>query len=357
AAAVQSSRADPMAEQLARLRWSDEPPTQNALDGARAVLGSGRLLGLPTASGYVLAGRADDAAALARLPEGRRVRAAVGDALAGVALAPLARRLASRYWPGPLVLELEFATAGRVALQRTAHAGTAALVEALGEATLEWVLARDAEGAAIGDPDRLEALHGAALGGLADGGATRLTEAPTALGLGPGRFELLDEGLLPIEDLRQTAGLRILFVCTGNTCRSPMAEAVSRSLLSDRLGTERLADFGFEVQSAGVFARSGSPASEHAVTAAAELGGDLRQHASQPATPNLVSGASRVFCLTRSHLEALRQALPPGRADHVELLDPDGRDVADPVGGSLEDYRACAAQITAAIRTRSTDWA
>ena len=84
------------------------------------------------------------------------------------------------------------------------------------------------------------------------------------------------EGLLPVDDLRAAAGLRIGFVCTGNTCRSPMAETLARAILRERLGTGDLASFGFEVRSAGVYAGAGAGASAHAVTAMDERASSVR---------------------------------------------------------------------------------
>ena len=113
-----------------------------------------------------------------------------------------------------------------------------------------------------------------------DGGEPRLGEASGVLDLGPGRFELLREGLLPIEDLRRTAGLRIAFACTGNTCRSPMAEGLLKKQLADHIGcaVDKIDGEGFRVVSAGTYAVDGAPATPEAVEAMAELGIDIQSH-------------------------------------------------------------------------------
>lgn len=354
-----------MTEPLENLSLADAPPGDAAAAALTAALERGALVGLPTECGYVIGGRADDAAVTARIgalaPAGEptpliHALGSAGELPVGLRLRPLLERLIARYWPGPLTLQAVDGGGDRRAFRVTAHAGTGGLIEGARRA-LVWTRAADSNGQTLTDADGVAAAHGNAIELLFDGGTTRLSEPAAVLSVGPGQFALEREGLLPIDDLRATAGLSIGFVCTGNTCRSPMAATLARHALTERLESNDLSQFGFEIASAGVFAGAGSPASEHAVTAMDERDLDLSGHSSTPATPDLVASLDRVYCLTASHLQALRMALPPGRADHVELLDPDGFDVPDPVGGSLDDYRRCAESIERSIASRAAGWA
>jgi len=137
-----------------------------------------------------------------------------------------------------------------------------------------------------------------------------------------------------------------LFVCTGNTCRSPMAEGLFRKLLADRLKCpeDELVDRGYMVASAGVAAGAGSPPSPEAVEILSARGVDLRAHESQPATPQLLSQADQIFTMTRSHRDTLVREFPEA-APRVKLLASDGMDVIDPIGAGLDEYRRCADQI------------
>jgi protein-tyrosine phosphatase len=209
------------------------------------------------------------------------------------------------------------------------------------------------------DPDVVEARLAGRVELLLDGGVSRLAEPSCVLRLGRGRFELLREGLFTLEQLRGAAGLRLAFVCTGNTCRSPMAEGLARKLLAERLEVQpaRLAEMGFEVASRGVFAPSGEPASKLSLVLMKEQEIDLSGHRARVAVPEEMARFDRVYCLTRSHREALLALLPPGKGRHVEVLDPQGRDVPDPIGGTLDDYRDAAGRIQAAVRARLDEWA
>lgn len=133
----------------------------------------------------------------------------------------------------------------------------------------------------------------------------------------------------------------LIFVCTGNTCRSPMAEGLFRALD----GETRT---GLHASSAGLFVHEGLPASEYAVQAAGELGADLSGHRARQLTPELVRQAQYLVCMTAAHYDRLVQAMPWAQ-DKVFTLAPD--DVADPFGGTLETYRACAAQLADDVRT------
>jgi protein-tyrosine-phosphatase len=119
----------------------------------------------------------------------------------------------------------------------------------------------------------------------------------------------------------------------------------------------RLADFGFELVSLGLHASVGEGASSGARELMAERGLDLSGHRARRATQEALLAADRAYCMTRAHREAVLAALPPSKAAGVELLDPKGGDVPDPVGGGRADYLRAAERIEAALRARLDEWA
>ncbi|UCD73860.1 MAG: hypothetical protein JSV91_08675 [Phycisphaerales bacterium] len=127
----------------------------------------------------------------------------------------------------------------------------------------------------------------------------------------------------------------ILYVCTGNTCRSPMAEAIARRWLAHG-GLGENAEV--IVASAGVFAADGSPPSPEAINALATLGIE-HYGRSRRLTAEMVRQAEVVFCMTRSHVAAVRSLVEDEEAEQVgiELLEPDG-DVEDPIGMGQDVY-------------------
>lgn len=136
---------------------------------------------------------------------------------------------------------------------------------------------------------------------------------------------------------------KILFVCTGNTCRSPMAETLARNILAEV--AEKTAEV--EVVSAGLAALPGAAAAENAVQALRELGVELEGHAARLLTAELVREADLVLTMTGSHRQQVC-SLAPECADKVYTLAGyagEGADVVDPIGGSVEVYRQCAGEI------------
>jgi protein-tyrosine-phosphatase len=134
----------------------------------------------------------------------------------------------------------------------------------------------------------------------------------------------------------------VLVVCTANQCRSPMAEGLIRS----RIEAEGL-EGRVSVSSAGTWTDSGVPATQNAVAALAERGLDISSHRSREVSEDMMQGADLILVMTGSHLQALTAEFP-GQSDRVRLLSSlagGAWDIADPVGGSLDDYRVTAAEI------------
>ena len=146
---------------------------------------------------------------------------------------------------------------------------------------------------------------------------------------------------MPIRDERNSKKL-LVFVCTGNTCRSPMAEALARGFLPD----------GWEATSAGLHASVGDPPTPEAVIAALEQDADISGHRVRSMTDALAFSATLLVGMTAAHAAELRRRFPFA-ADKVHILGEYGpkpvRDISDPFGGTLADYRQCIRAIEACL--------
>ncbi len=136
--------------------------------------------------------------------------------------------------------------------------------------------------------------------------------------------------------------MRILFVCTGNTCRSPLAEAIARRILADA-GKDNVI-----VESAGTNAWDGSPASDEALLVGVERNIDLSGHRSRRLTPEMIEKVDLVLVMSPEHLTRVREM---DRTANVYLLAGYGSDegkghaISDPFGGDLEAYRETADEL------------
>jgi protein-tyrosine-phosphatase len=139
----------------------------------------------------------------------------------------------------------------------------------------------------------------------------------------------------------------ILFVCSANQCRSPMAQVLFEAFLVEKRERE-----AWRVESAGVWAYDGSPATVNAQKAMAERGLDLSRHLSQPSSSTLLKQFDLTVVMEQEHKTVL-QDQNPQLADRIylmrEIAGQEG-DFADPVGGSLEQYRAAADELGMLMR-------
>jgi protein-tyrosine-phosphatase len=129
----------------------------------------------------------------------------------------------------------------------------------------------------------------------------------------------------------------LLFVCTGNTCRSPMAEVLARAAVRERLP-------GVSVGSAGTFATPGAPAAAEAREVVARHGLDLDGHRSRPLTPEMAAGEGLLLCMSESHRRSAADLGAGPRAVLLSAFLPEGdplrdRSIVDPIGGGPRAYR------------------
>ena len=187
---------------------------------------------------------------------------------------------------------------------------------------------------------------------LLDAGPCKYKKSSSVVKIGNNALEILRSGVYSETELKEMSQVKILLVCTGNTCRSPMAEGIFRKCIAEKLKckVDQLGEKGYKVSSAGMMNMAGSPASLEAVAACAAKGVDIKAHCSQPLTRQLVEESDYIFAMTRMHCEEII-ALNPKAAEKCALL-AINKEIPDPIGQTQQVFNDCAGLIEEAVRER-----
>lgn len=362
---------------------SERTLPRGALGRAVEALRQGGLVIMPTETLYGVAVNAANPAAVARLRD--TIVAQVGlphavpsctwHAPSGAIVietlglrSPIARRVFDRLLPGPIRVTLSVprpASTNALARLNVAEGvietgdtwsvrvpSDPDAASILNAADFPVVIERIATlGPAFGDGVRLpvhirELAASLGIDAVVDSGPTIYGRPSSQITLDTHSYRTVRTDAVSEDYIKRTMSSSIVFVCTGNTCRSPMAEMIARDLLAaEGLGPAT-------VSSAGVAASDGAPMTGEAREALASLGIEAARHKSKLVDEAMVRGAERVFVMTKAHLRTLQALISPELSKNVQLLDPAGVDIADPIGGPIEEYRQTAQLLRAAIRAR-----
>ncbi|MDR2439567.1 MAG: threonylcarbamoyl-AMP synthase [Planctomycetaceae bacterium] len=354
---------------------------ENTAYKAVSALQKGQIIVLPTETVYGLGVRASDEAAVQRLIQlkNRSENHPFTLAFSGIEsinefipeIEPLAQRLIRRCLPVSLVLDIpscesdfyllpttvQHAVSQTVAQKKTVcfrvpnHPLTLRVLTQFGEPIILTSANRTGQGEKS-TVDEIIMELGDGIDLAVDAGHSE-TIASTVLRVTDGGYSILREGVLKRKTLERLTARMILFVCTGNTCRSPMAERICEHLIAQRFhcSLNRLEEHGVVVLSAGVAVGSSAPANPNAIEVLRQKGLDLTDHRSQQLNETHIQFADHIFAMTRNHRETIL-SLWPSADMRLNVLRGDGGDIADPFGGSEGVYAACARQLESEINKR-----
>lgn len=341
---------------------------QRAVD----LLNAGELVILPTETVYGAAARLDRPKAVEafrklrgdvknpftiHVPSASRARDLVGT------LSELGLRMTQKLWPGPVSFvfdvpaDLRAATAKRLGVPESDLYSDGTITLRCPDHPVATDILEGVDGPVavtrVEPPSESSSPLVEELVALAiDAGRTRYSKPSTIVRVQGEQYSVVRDGVYDARIIEKQLKTLVLFVCSGNTCRSPMASALATKLIKDQygLGEADPESIGITVASAGTFAMPGLRATPQAVDAVGGMGGDLTSHRSKQLTPELIHAADFIFTMGRSHTQAVL-AMAPSAASRIIPINPEG-DVEDPIGGDLSLYQEVASSFQRLLKDR-----
>lgn len=187
---------------------------------------------------------------------------------------------------------------------------------------------------------------------LLDAGPCKYKQSSTVVKMGRSGLEVLRPGFYSQAELEALSQVKFLFVCTGNTCRSPMAEGIFRKYLAEKLqcNVDDLGKMGYKISSAGIIGSVGFPASAEAVVACDAMGVDIKAHRNKALSKELIEESDIVFAMEQIHRGRVI-ALDSKAAEKCLLL-AGNTGIPDPIGHPQQFYSNCVELIERAVQKR-----
>jgi len=364
-------------------RVDSEQPDRKAIKEAALVVEGGGLVAFPTETVYGIAcrverrslqrldkvkGRSPEKAYSLHIGEKGQVHNYIGSIDLRVS------NLIERAWPGPLTIVFELDReqleekrrkfdgglfeslyrGGSIGIRCPDHAIASMLLREARYPVVCPSANRSGEPAAVDAASVLERFSGE-IELVLDGGVCKYGESSTVVRVGGRGLEILRSGVYSADEVERLWVVRIVFVCTGNTCRSPMAAGLFRKHLAEKLGyrVDELESSGYIVSSAGIVDTCGLPARPEAIASCAAKGVDIGSHRSRRLSEGLLKDSSLVFVMTRGQLEHVVNVWPEARG-RCRLLG-GSLEIADPMGHGQEIYNSCVDLIEAAVKERISE--
>lgn len=352
------------------LNGSEDP--RDAIHRAVAALAAGQIVAIPTETVYGLAASALCPEAVDRLSQIRGATdqplalaiKSADDALDYVpSMSRLALRLARRCWPGPVTMVLEDSHPDSVvvrlpeAVQRKVLINNRIGLRVPSNSVALQILRLSAGPLVLTSATRDPAASPVESGGqlsdlddridlVIDDGPATYGQISTVIEVGDKDFVVLRQGAVAEETLRQLTHYLALVVCTGNTCRSPMGEAVLRQAVARKLqcSVAELESRGVAIKSCGVAAMPGGQPSLQSVEIMRGMGIDISAHSSTPVTDQLAHHADLILTMTSGHKRVLVSQWPDLET-RTHLFHRGKQDICDPIGQSSEVYLQCANEL------------
>jgi len=327
---------------------------------AAKLLQAGALVAFPTETVYGLGADARNPEALARLtavkgrdegkpysllvPSLRHAEQAAGN------FTRIAQKLARIYWPGPLTLVVPRRSGGTIGLRLPEHPVARSLLAHCGFSLATPSANRSRSPEPVTAKHVRESLDGE-ISLILDGGPARQGRPSAVVKVDHEKVEIRRHGTITDAEIMESASPTILFVCTGNTCRSPMASGFCQLGVNEvsRAAPMNGEGLPFRVISAGTNTVDNECADKLAIQAMREVGIDIQAHRTSGLTPAMVDKADWIFAMTRAHRESILDLMPTA-AGRIQLLSNRNEDIPDPAHSMLEAYRRVRDKIASCLR-------